>query len=446
MSNPLPDLYLISTYQLPLGLQTCSRVTQSKPSELKKDGKWFYLTNLAQVFYHLEDKTRYVYHASIPNRLNTRYIEDGHHDGASSFSFYEGLGSQTIAVLEEYDLAKSSDVQRLIDKGLFSSSGGLMGNQNPENYAMWCIANHQMLLLEQFITSDRVLYQVINNVIYSKHADLGAQLAKLLNVEPLLEMEIGFLIENATNKKRFDIVSILCEKLNKHIHKIPIQEFNKIISTLGVAGDITNFSALIKAKPVSLNVFKEMIVKLCTFGQFDLVTTIYNEFERSNNDINTKNMQVWCEIIQWLSVYQQNTLLKKVLDTIHRNLEKPDKAHLADLALASENTVLKNYSREWLTINPSDTSSLNLEDACKQGCHRQIQSLIKQGVDVTANSNAALHYCCEFGFVGAARLLLDNGADVNAWMHRAIKLANKYQFTDLKQLLLDSGAEDKYFK
>ena len=73
-------------------------------------------------------------------------------------------------------------------------------------------------------------------------------------------------------------------------------------------------------------------------------------------------------------------------------------------------------------------------------CKEQVQAMIDEGADITAEDNESVQLAAEYGHMEMVRLLIEHGADITANDNCAVKWAAENGHTEMVKFLLENGA------
>ena len=73
-------------------------------------------------------------------------------------------------------------------------------------------------------------------------------------------------------------------------------------------------------------------------------------------------------------------------------------------------------------------------------CKEQVQVLIDNGADITAEDNYAVQRAAGNGYIETVRLLIEHGADITADYNLAVQLSAQNGETEMVKFLIENGA------
>ena len=380
---------------------------------------YFRVSALADIMYHYKkcwygDTEAYVIY-SVVIEDESALIDDevGHHDGASSFSLYNGMLASSVKISESYDLSQLDDLKKLIELGFFhNSSGSLFRDKNLQQYFQYLI-NTGNLELFSFLYQQFPDFALLSDVVRSQRKNIlefilayGFEKQSRSNLQT-----IYWSLMISVDEKLIDIQSLLlpyCKKkddilfngLLKAIDEDDLQLINHYFSALKNSKLFDKLAA-----GISHAVAREKLKLILDFVK-EVLPDLSDEQE--------------CLLIRQAVACESNDFLSLISDV---------ETKISKLRVQSLDAIFKN---SW-------SLKQAVENADIVACEK-----IAQGSAV-AELNDAVLQAAESGYIAIVNVLIKHGGDASYCSNFTIKYANKYQYKKLKNYLLGLGLPDVCF-
>ena len=380
---------------------------------------YFRVSSLADIMYYYKkcwhgDTDAYViYSVAIEDVSALIDDEVGHHDGASSFSLYNGNLASSIKITESYDLSQLDDLKRLIEVGFFQNNpGSLFGDKNLQRYFQYLI-NTNNLDVFSFLYQQYPHFSLVNSVVSN-------QRKKILKF--MLDQEF----DKTDQSNLQDIYSALTISVDEKL--IDIQT---LLLPYCKGIDEIFFSGLIKAvNEDDVELIKYYFSALRSTKSFDKITMgIGHAVAREK----LKLILVFAkEVLSALSDEQEASLIRQAIAC--------ESNELLSIINDVENKInkLRTQSLEAILKN-NWTLKQTVENADIVACERIVKNA------TAADINNAVLQAAESGYIAIVNLLIKYGGDATYCSNFTIKYANKYQYKKLRNYLLELGLPDVCF-
>jgi len=380
---------------------------------------YFRVSALADAMYHYKkcwygDTDAYVIY-SVVIEDESALIDDevGHHDGASSFSLYNGMLASSVKISESYDLSRLDDLKQLIELGFFeNSSASLFRDKNLQQYFQYLI-NTDNLELFSFLYQQFPDFSLLSDVVRSQRKNIlefildhGFEEESRSNQQMLY-----WALMTSVDEKLIDLQGLLlpfCKKKNEIL-------FNGLIKAIDEDDLLLikhYFSVLITTK-----IFDKVVAGINHAVAREKLQLILDFVKEILPDLNDEQecflmrQAIACECDEFLSLISDvenkiNKLRAQSLDAI--------------------------FTNSW-------TLKQAVENADVVACERIVKNT------AAADINNAILQAAESGYIAIVNLLVKHGGDATYCSNFTIKYANKYQYKKLKKYLQGLGLPDVCF-
>lgn len=417
------------------------------------DESYFRISTLPDIMYLYNSRLferfapLYIHEVDVKNDEKLLDDEIGHHDGASSFSLYEGKYASSVLITKTYDLSQKEDLDQLIALGFFDDDEGrLFRGGNLNSYFEWLVACNQQALFT-YLYDKEPDFSILLYIVMENRTELLAYIIdKSVSDEEdeyILEdynHSIENALEYAVEKDMHDIVQILLPHVPKKI--------KSLTSGLYAAIDANNQELVEHFIEQLIRVYahREILdaVHYATPKEkLHLLRYFYPYiFHRTYID-DSMILNEWAELMNLALACDNDELLSQLLTD-----------SVAEISTNMDNMVrlTKQVEEEVKSTNPV------LKEMVKQGNIIACQIILENVPDFSpfrarffkrkpsGDLDGSLLIAAENGHLGIVKLLIEHGADAKTWMNYPIKFANKHNYTKMKKYLLELGVPDERFK
>ena len=405
-----------------------------------------------------------IHRVYIPPKAKTEPIWQGHRDGVSNFTTYEGLKTNSLVIEDTYYLDKLDDLRRLAEEGFFQYDEVFFHSSTAEAYEEWLIKNqHTQLYLDILQDKDtllrlkvKILLELFGKQDWPKFLSYLQEFQ--VNQEDLKELLKDMCYSSTWTVSQvediFKMVTLTNEELERLIDIVSPHAAFKLSPNTPTQSEIYHFLKSNRKEPPSLPLLiSEMKVNTDKESPSKAVPFILSHLK-----IIEKEYGSFCDnylLFRWATKEAFKDVLPVALKLLPE--DKRQSKNLLNMGLITGNDAILQE----LTFSPSDIEAIRQEiiapilntqedliqlakTAAIKGNYFQVEYLAAQ-ID-PKNLVTPILEACKEGMMGIVKILVEQGhAAPDCFYNSPIKYANKEGFYLLKKYLLSKGVRNQNF-